>query len=275
VRSAGTFWYAVHRMVFISLPYDHAIRPTNLELLKLFSRTPALALRYPVAASGLNTNGGMMVCDRPGYDLSALQPKARNQTRKGLRECSIERVEFDALAEMGYPLNEQTWQRQGRSSTDLPPRRWRQYCRAAAQTPDMEAWGAFVQGRLAAFVVCALVERSYNILHQSSHTELLSHDPNNALAFTVTKRALERTGVDRVGYGLKSVEVTEGLQHFKLAMGFSLLPLDERIVLHPLLRFCLALGGRQALKWAAARQPRSDFWRKALVVSVPHALSKP
>jgi len=268
VMGAGTFWYEVHRMVFISLPYERAIRPTNLDLLKLFSRTPALVLRYPVEVSDVNGNGtgGVLVCERKGYDLDALQPKARNQTRKGLRECTIERVEFNALADMGYRLNEETWERQGRTSTDLPRIRWQKYCQAAARTRDMEAWGAFVQGRLAAFVVCALVERSYNILHQSSSTELLSHYPNNALAFTVTKRALEQTGVDRVGYGLKSVENTGGLEHFKLAMGYSLRPLDERIVLHPMLRVCLALGGRQVLKWAAARRPDSDFWRKALVV---------
>lgn len=267
-KTAGTYWYAVHPLVFISLPYERTIQPTHAQLLRLFILMPALVLRYPAKASGANENGtgGVFVCERKGYDLSALQPKSRNQTRKGLRECSIERVEFDVLAEIGYRLNEETWQRQGRTSTDLPRNRWQKYCQAAAEAPDMEAWGAFVEGQLAAFAVCARVERCYNILHQSSRRELLSHQPNNALAFTVTKRALEQAGVDRVNYGLKSVESTVGLEHFKLGMGFSIRPFDDKLVLHPLLRFCLFLGGRLVVKRAAASKPESDFWRKAVVL---------
>ena len=72
-------------------------------------------------------------------------------------------MEFSALAETGHRLNEETWQRQGRGETGLSRKHWQRYCQAAANAPDMEAWGAFVEGRLAAFVVCALVERCYNI----------------------------------------------------------------------------------------------------------------
>ena len=187
-------------------------------------------------------------------------------TRKALRECTVQPIEFSALAEIGYQLNEETWQRQGRRESGVSQERWRRYCKAALNTPDLESWGVFIAGRLAAFVVCALVERCYNILYQSSSCESLAHHPNNVLAFTVTKRALERPGVDLVSYGLKSVENTEGLERFKLGMGFSIRPLDEKLVLHPLLRLCLALGGRLGVEWVAARRPDSDFWRKARVV---------
>jgi hypothetical protein len=267
-KGAGTFWYAAHPLVFLSLPYDRVIQPTQLDFLKTFSLTPALVLRYPAKTTGVNGNGtgGVYICELKGYDLTALQPKARNQTRKALRECTVQRIEFSVLIESGYQLNEETWRRQGRGDTDLSQIRWQRYCQAAANTPDMEAWGAFVGGRLAAFVVCALVERCYNILHQSSSSEMLSYYPNNALAYAVTKGALEQTGVDLVSYGLKSVENTGGLEHFKLGMGYSLRPFEEEIALHPVLRVCLALGGKLGVQWAAARKPDSDFWRKALAV---------
>jgi hypothetical protein len=266
IKGAGTFWYAVRPLVFISLPYERVIQPTRLELFKMFLRTPALVLRYPARISTNTGTGGVFVCERKGYDLNALIPKARTSTRKALRECTVQRMQFSVLAEIGHPLNEETWQRQGRQSTGLSRNRWHRYCRAAANTPDMEAWGAFVGERLAAFVVCALVDRCYHFIHQSSSRELLVHQPNNALAFTITKRALEQTGVDLVCYGLKSVENTEGLEHFKLGMGFSIRPFEEKFVLNPLLRVGLALGGRLGVERAAAIRPESDFWRKALVI---------
>jgi len=265
-KGAGTFWYAVRPLVFISLPYERVIQPTRLDLFKMFCRTPALVFRYPARTSGANDTGGVFVCEDQGYDLTALQPRTRTYTRKALRECTVQRIDFSALAESGHQLNEDTWRRQGRGATGLSRNRWQRYCEAASSTPDMEAWGAFVEGQLAAFSVCALVERCYNILHQSSSLELLAYHPNNALAFTVTKQALEQDGVELVSYGLKSVEHTEGLERFKLGMGFSIQSFDEEFVLHPLLQVCLALGGRLGVEWAAARRPGSDFWRKALAV---------
>ena len=266
-KGAGTYWQAVRPLVFLSLPYERPIQPTRLELLRMLTFTPALVLRYPAPASEAKVRGGAFICRLKGYDFETLQPKARNHTRKGLRECTVQQMGFGDLSELGYSLNEATWRRQGRTETVLTPERWKRYCEAARVTPDMEAWGAFVGGQLAAFAVCAAVENCYNILFQSSSSDLLRHSPNNALAFVVTKRALELPGVDRVCYGLRSVEDTEGLDHFKFGMGFSLLPLDERFALHPVLKVFLRLGGRKAVQLGATRRPRSDFWRKALAMA--------
>jgi len=266
-KGAGTYWHTVRPSVFLSLPYERPIQPTRMELLKMLSFMPALVLRYPAPPSGTEAHGGVFICDLKGYGYEALHPKARNQTRKALRDCVVQKMELTDVSELGYPLNQETWRRQGRIETGFTRERWQRYCEAARATPDMESWGAFVQGRLAAFVVCAVVERCYNILFQSCSSDMLRHCPNNALAFSVTKRALETPGVDRVCYGLKSVEDTGGLDHFKLGMGFSLRPLDEKFVLHPLLRAFLALGGRRAFEFGAAKCPSSDFWRKALAVT--------
>jgi hypothetical protein len=207
------------------------------------------------------------LCDRKDYDLNAVHPKARRQTRQALNNCAVKRIEFHDLVDVGYGLNRETELRQGRKETGMSQLRWARYCEAASQTPDMEAWGAFVQGQLAGFVVCALVGRCYNFIYQSSSTAMLLHRPNNALAFAVTKGAMGRADVDSVCYGLRSVENTESLEHFKLQMGFSIKPLEERVLLHPLIRAGLALGGNRLIAFAAARRQSNDFWRKALAVS--------
>ena len=267
ISGAGTFWYEVRPFVFICLPIGQMIAPTGWDLARMFWLSRAMVLRFPVRPRSANPPGGVYLCDRKDYDLNAVHPKARRQTRQALNNCSVERIEFHDLVDVGYRLNRETELRQGREETGMSRVRWARYCEAAGQTHDMEAWGAFVQRQLAGFVVCALVDRCYNFIHQSSSTAMLAQRPNNALAFTVTKSALGRTEVDSVCYGLRSVEDTESLEHFKLQMGFSIKALEERVLLHPLIRAGLALGGDRLIEFAGARWRGSDFWRKALAVS--------
>jgi hypothetical protein len=192
--------------------------------------------------------------------LPALEKKARNQTRRGIENCQIEQLGFADLAEHGARLNEETCQRQGRNARAVVGRAWQRYCEAASQIADFEAWGAFVDGRLGAFMVAALVEDHFSILHQSSATDALPHYPNNALTFTVTKLKMSCPQVACVSYGLKSPDYrARGTEEFKLNMGFHLRRFGDSVVLNPLLK---PFFWPKALRWMARRYPESDFWRR-------------
>jgi hypothetical protein len=180
-----------------------------------------------------------------------------------MEHCTVEQVDFGYLAEHGHTLNEETFQRQRRDPQTITEQQWHRYCEAASQIPDFEAWGAFVNGHLAAFMVTALVEDCLSILHQSSSTDYLRYYPNNALIFTVTKLKLSCPEVGYVSYGLKSLDDTAGLDHFKLRMGFELKPFKDCVVFNPVLRPFLTLGGRRIIEWIAHQRPESDLWRKA------------
>jgi hypothetical protein len=153
--------------------------------------------------------------------------------------------------------------RQGRDPKNWPEAKWRRYCDASANTPGFECWGAFVEGRLAAFMVTALVDGYFSILTQCSAAEYLDCQPNNALVFTVTQRKLACPEVECVSYGLKSVDMTSGLNRFKERMGFELVPFTENLLFNPYLKTMLDCGGRAVIRGMALRFPGNDFWRKA------------
>jgi hypothetical protein len=258
IRTTSCFWYNVRPLVFLALPFHRRVTPSRGESLRVLMGGPSLAIRFLNPAGA---DGGLYICSNRAYDLPALEKKARNQTRRGLENCTIEQLDFAYLAEHGERLNEETCGRQGRNPHAVVGDAWQRYCEAASQTADFEAWGAFVDGGLGAFVVAALVEDHFSILHQSSATPSLRHYPNNALTFTVTKLKMSCPQVACVSYGLKSPDPrTRGTEEFKLNMGFELKPYGDSVVFNPLLKPFL---WRRAIRWMALRHPESDFWRRA------------
>lgn len=247
----------------MTLPYHRLVRPSPRELAQVLLMGPSVAVRFPTIPNGTGKEGGLFICSDRNYDLSLLHQKARNQTRRGLDNCIVKQASFAYLAEHGHALNVDTFLRQGRDPQTITEQQWRRYCDAASQIPDFEAWGAFVGDCLAAFMVTALVEDSFSILHQSAATDYLKYYPNNALVFTVTKLKLSCPEVGYVSYGLKSLDDTAGLDHFKLRMGFEIMSFKECIVFNPLLKPFLRLGGGKLIDWMAQRHPESDLWRKA------------
>lgn len=263
IKTESCYWYNPRPFFFMSLPYHRLMTPSPWELAHVLLKGPSVAVRFPTVLDGTGKGGGLFICSDRIYDLQSLHQKARNQTRRGLENCTVEQVSFDYLAEQGHVLNVKTFLRQGRDPQTITEQQWHRYCEAASHIPDFEAWGAFVGGRLVAFMVTALVEDCFSILHQNSTTEHLQHYPNNALVFTVTKLKLSSPEVRYVSYGLKSLDDTAGLDHFKLRMGFEIMPFKESIVFNPLLKPLLFLGGRKVIEWMARRHPESDLWRKA------------
>lgn len=263
ISTRSCHWYNTEPFVFLSVPFHRMVTPDRGEMLRIWLQGRALVARYLSPAEESEANGGLYVCDDRRYDIPLLGPKARNHTRVGLRSCQIEQVEFSDLVKWGYEIDVQTYIRQGRDPGSLSREKWMRYCQAAGRTAGFEAWGAFIDGKPAAYVVCALIEDYYHLLRQSSATEYLRYCPNNALTFTLTQRALARPEVNYASYGLKSVEDTPGLNQYKESMGYTLKPLSDRLVINPVLRLVLNTGGAKAVRRLHERNPADDFWRKA------------
>lgn len=269
LRTSSGWWVNLQPFSFLHLPFHKMVEPHPSELQKVFWLGPALLLRYQTTGGEVGRAGGIFLCSEKGYGLHSLESKARNQTRRGLEKCRVGRIEFQALAESGLALLVDTHQRQGRSVPSGVKKKWNQLCAAGAATPGLEAWGSFVENRLAAFIVGAYVEDCFYILHQGSDSTFLSSYPNNALLFTVTQVKLSESAVNSINYGLKSLDPTPGLDKFKVQMGYELLARGEVIEIHPILRLGLTLGGKSLLRMLARRYPGNDIWRKAQSVFAP------
>ncbi|MCE5199148.1 MAG: GNAT family N-acetyltransferase [Armatimonadota bacterium] len=256
-------WYNTEPFVYLSIPFHRMVTPDRVEMARVLGGGPALVMRYACPAEESKCNGGLYVCRDKNYDIPSLNEKARNRTRRALRCCDVERVEFRDLMEWGHEINVQTYIRQNRDPKTLAYEKWARYCEAAADTPGFEAWGAYMDGKPAAYVVCALVEDCYHLLRQSSATDYLSYCPNNALTFAVTQEAIARPEVGYVSTGLKSVEDTYGLNRYKERMGYVLEPFRDQLVVQPFIKLLAGVGGSRAIRSLHQRNPGADFWRKA------------
>ncbi len=263
VATDSCYWFNSQPLSFASIPYHRVVDPPRREMAEVFFRGPALAVRFLAGPAKNGPSGGLFIRSKGPYELSSLQKKARNQTRRGLEHCRVERVEFNDLARRGHQLNLGTFLRQGRSSTTMTEATWSLYCAAASENRDFEAWVALIDGQWAALLVTALVENVLTILHQSSAGNHLAHYPNNALVFDVTRRKLADARVGIVSYGLLGLTDNGSLEHFKFGMGFSLKPRRDHVVINPVLKPFLDLGARRWVEWRYRKRPDSDFWRKA------------
>lgn len=257
-RSSG--WYAASPHVFQAFPFHWVIRPSREELAGVLGRH-AVGLRY---STPLDAPEGRlsyhMVRTRP-YGLEALERRTRQGVRKGLEQCRVERISLERLAEEGWALEADTWRRQGRKLA-TSPEVWRRHCLAAVDLAGFEAWGAIVDGRLASSLLAVRVGDCLELLSQQCLTAFLEAHVNNALAFTVTRDALNRPGIDLVFYTLQSLDAPSSVDVFKLRMGFVAVPVRQRVVFHPWL--APALRPMESLVHACAtRLPGRTFLTKA------------
>ena len=173
-----------------------------------------------------------MVYEKPTYDFEDLGKWARKNVRRGLRNCAVEQVPFDLLAREGWALQQDTLERQGRH-VRLSRQDWRRRCESAATLPGFEAWGALVEGALAASVITFQMGDCCYLLYQQCRREFLTAHVNNALSFVVTKAMRGRPGVRTIFYTLHSLDAPPNIDEFKLRMGYMAIPVRQRVVFHP------------------------------------------
>jgi hypothetical protein len=258
VQTPSSYWYDVHRRFFLNFPHHRLIDPGPDELAPLFRRFP-VGVRYFAPPLGAGAASYALVCRGRDYDLNRVSANTRSKIRRGLSRCKVERVEARYVRAAGRPINEDTLRRIHLRD----PYPWDAYWDAVDRSDGVEAWGAFVGGELVAYLVAVLAGNCCEIPVARSSAAMLRFYPNNALLFTVVRHMLTRSGLDHVFFGVESLEGANGIDEFKLGMGFVKAPIRQRVVLHPLLRpvlqNALVAGVIGAL---ARRRPQNELWRK-------------
>jgi len=251
-RNAGVWWFDVHRHIYMSFPFDQPVDPGHVDRGLVLGRD-GWAARFPTAP-GLGKPSYRIACRDHGYDLQSLRSKTRNQTRRGLENCTCRFLGWDELETQGIALNIGTLRRQGRVVGPDVETYWKRYFAAAAKAEGAEAWGAFHDGALAAYLIAFVMENTSHVLIVRSDPEKLRFYPNNALLFTYLSESLVRRGLQEVSIGLESIQSgMEGLDRFKQGMGFVKVPIGQRVILKPAARL-LTLSPISGLATGLARR---------------------
>jgi len=262
IRTASSYWYDAGPRVFQAFPYQWLIQPSANELRKLMLGHGVAALRYSTPLETPNGAVSYHVVLTEPYSLKKLRAQARNGVRRGLECCTIERISFERLAEDGWNLQQDTLERQGRSGS-MTQSEWRRICRAANGLPGFEAWGAIVDGELAASVLVVRLDDTFDVPYAQSHSKFLSKHINNALFYTVSRELLARPGVREIFFCLHSLDAPESVDEFKFRMGLQAKPVRQRIVFHPLLAPFAKEFAHSFIARSLAQHPGSRVLAKA------------
>lgn len=263
VRTASSWWYEHGPRVYQAFPLHWTIEPSEAELAGLLMRQRAIGLRYstpahaPVGKLCYHT-----VYEGADYTLSALSTHARRNVQHGLKCCTVEPVSLERMADEGWELLADTAERQGRRAA-VEREAWRGRCLAARGLPGFEAWGALVEGKLAASLLAFQMGDCYELLYQQSRRQYLRTHANNALCFVVTQMAIRRPGVRSVFYGLYSLDAPASVDEFKFRMGYVAKPVRQRVVFHPWLAPLFNRTSHALVRALLARRPGHPVLAKA------------
>ena len=264
VRTANAYWYMPSPTAWSIFPYRDYPVVGEADYAQLWRawRGAAVARTVRAGAGAGEPNRAIYICAIDGYDLPSLSSNTRSKVRRGIASNDLRRIGFDVLARDGAALHESTLRRQGRRVPTHAAEEWAKTC-ASADEAGFEGWGAYHESRLVGLVLGFRFDGRYHLSSIRSDADALKTYPNNALIFTITKHALEQPDVHDVSYGLESVQQgLEGLDAFKLSMGFTREPVQETVVLRPSLRH-LHRPARIAAVALAKRFPERDALRKA------------
>lgn len=243
VQTRNTVWVDVRQKVFQPAPPFHLQSDQASEGPEALRKAGGIACRWftPATINSVTnqaTNYASVYILRPPYDLTRIQSKARNQTRRGLERVQVRSVTFDTSVErQAFPVYADNVERLGLfKNTGQLKHRWAEWVNSLSYSRCTEFWGAWDGDLLVAFSVVVFSPWGAEIVCQRSLASYLSHYPNNALVFSIAISVFQR-GVGLLSYGLGEFGSGEvGLDHFKKGMAFEEIPLQEHFCWHPALR---------------------------------------
>ncbi len=267
-------WIGIKSGFFNRVPAYETMPPSEEEVRTLFRRYPILGLSYSVELGGQGKVGHVYFVRDRDYDLENLHPKARTRVRRGMENCRVRLMRFDELYRLGMALNLDTLARQERYDPLFSnPDRWRRFCRAGEQVESAQVWGAFADGKLAAYNIIFRVGTVVNIMYQMSCTDLMELHPNPILTFTVVQTMMRTSGIEAVYNGPEGLSTSDGLDEYKQRMGFHKEPVTFAVRLRPVVKHALFnWGGKQMIAAVGRCLPNRDFSRRVqAVIDIAHS----
>lgn len=237
VDAVGVLWCEYRPHFYMSLPYEARMDLEPRAVADALRANRLLAVRHATLTQpGLPC--GLFVRDTRSYSLACVEPRYRRYVQKGLSRCEIRPATPDDLLAHGLELNLETMQRHGRFDPECgDPRRWRQLVAIIAASPQVVVTGAFLDGRLSAYMLSCRDGAWLHLLIKASRTAEMVHRTNAALDFAILEAASRDQTIDGVTNSWTSItgRGSEGLHAYKRFLGYRVLEHDLGIHLHPAL----------------------------------------
>jgi hypothetical protein len=229
-------WFNVRPFIYQAIQRQKLKPNTD----RLFREKFALACRWlePVNSTELITGDlSKEFIVYPPYSFNSLDKKSRNQTRRGLERFVIKQI-TDYMSEIRQLeliyLDNLKRLKIGRTK-QYRFRLWNKWLQVFKNVKEIEIWGAFNNSKLASFLILVPKFDGIEIILHRSHSDFLPVYPNNPLVYSVVEAKFLQ-GAPWISFGLQKwgLDKGDGLNRFKLGMGFKERLYSNHYLLNPL-----------------------------------------
>lgn len=254
-------WVNYRRMVIPVGPseIDYSLSPENATT--ILSRFPeALLLRTQTGCSPKTPprQWYSVVC-RNFNDISVLPAKSRSEIKRGLGNCSVEKVSAEFIADRGFDVfasAHEGYLKAGKLKTTKEG--FAAYIRKMTRFSDIiHCWGVMNSGKLIGYAINHVYgNREVNYSGLKFHPDYLKLYPSYALFYTMNKYYLQENGVRCVNDGFRNLLHTTEIQDFLIRkFGFEKAYSELTVVYKPWFSNCMAIA-RPFKKTLAAISPK-------------------
>lgn len=208
------------------MPMTDAKAPDSADVQEILGLSGIHVLTYliePTAA--IPANCFLYLCRNQDYDLQCLTKNGRKTIRRGLRNVSISRLEWDEFEEKGYEAYAETDIRHGYRKPSIGS--FSKFVAERKDSPFYEAWGSWSGEELLSWLVLFKVD-DWALFEASPSRDIgLLKYANNALRFVVLHSLLFEEKRREVLTGLSSINPNsdpETLYVYNTRMGFEAVP---------------------------------------------------
>ena len=268
LETPNSVWIGPTYGFFNRMPLYETTPPQAQELEFLFNQHRTLGINYAAEPGSKGKISHNYFVRDQNYNVNNLSKNCRRNVQKGLNNCQVRPMSFDELHRLGMPLNLDTFGRQGRSEQLFHNAdQWKRLCRAGEELDQIEAWGAFVQDELGAYIITSRLGNVVSVLYSHSRTSLLAFHPSPALYFSVIQTMMQTPGVEAVYNGAEWLTTSKGLDRFKQGLGFIAEPVVFVLQLRPLAnRLLLNRGVRSAISALGPLLLNTEFHQRVEAV---------
>ena len=254
MEALGTYWFRAGQHVYWSLPPQHRFDFDPREVDALLRRRRLVGLRYPtVTAPG--EPDGLYVCRTTGYSPVRLKRKRRKEVRLAEPHVQVRALDPDQLLAEGLELNLQTM---ARHHHFLPrygePAQWARFVRAIRDCPGVSTLGAFVDGRLSAYMLSCRDGAWLHPYVKMSRTDDLPRDTTSVLDYQLLVEASRDPTLEAVEAGW--LRGTEHMFAYRMSLGYEPVRMSYAMHLHPALGVLTRPWGARATGALASALPR-------------------
>lgn len=211
----GIKWIDYHGALIPDVAPHISIDITDQDMRFLLRTSKAYLLRWHTEFDGPpKTDFWHVIKDRP-YDILELSKNMRNQIRKGLRHCTIRKIDAAYLAKAGYPVYRNAMKSYKTDLQILDEKEFQENLCRMADNNDFEFWGVWSsENNLIAYSQIKIQDGSCNYQVIKLDPQYLKLYSGYALIHTMNHHYLEERKCLYVNDGARNIRHDTGIQDF-------------------------------------------------------------